>query len=84
MAIKKFVNIKLNDEGAMVKKIAAALRKHGSTIKLTSKFHIGMRSAVVKFQKNHGLPVTGEVDKKTLDKLLMPAPVFRKKPVAKK
>jgi murein L,D-transpeptidase YcbB/YkuD len=37
-----------------------------------------MLSAVKKFQKNHGLEVTGVVDKKTWDKLIMPPPVKRR------
>jgi len=45
------------------------LQKKGSTIKLTDKFHVGMRSAVVCFQKKNKLKVTGVIDKKTWDKL---------------
>lgn len=65
----KFKPIKLGDKGADVRKVATMLKKHGSTIKPTSVFAIGMRSAVVSFQKKNNLPVTGVVDKKTWDKL---------------
>ena len=64
-----FKPIKLNDTGAEVRKVSTLLKKHGSTIKPTSKFHIGVRSAVVAFQKKNKLPATGVVDKKTWDKL---------------
>lgn len=46
------------------------LQKKGSTIKLTDKFHIGMRSAVICFQKKNKLKVTGVIDKKTWDRLV--------------
>ena len=83
MAVKGFEEYKIGDKGADIRKIVTALRKNGSTIKPTLVFHIGMRSAVVAFQKKKGLPTTGVVDKKTWDKLMIPAPVFRKKPVKK-
>lgn len=86
MALKTFKTIKIGDKGSEVKKICAALKKNGSTIKPTDEYTIGMLSAVRAFQKKQGLPVTGVVDKKTWDKLMMPIPVFRKpkKHVAKK
>ena len=68
MAIR-FKSFKLGDKGTDIRKIATLLRKHGSSIKPTDTFTIGMRSAVVSFQKKNGLPVTGVVDKKTWDKL---------------
>ena len=84
MALKTFKNIQLNDKGTDVKKIAAALKKHGSSIKPTSVFTIGMRSAVVSFQKKHNLKPTGIVNQTTWNKLMMPAPVYRKAPAKKK
>ena len=78
MPFKKFKPFKLNDKGEEIRKIARLLKVHGSTIKPTDTFHIGMLSAVKKYQKNHGLEVTGVVDKKTWDKLVMPPPVARK------
>ncbi len=78
MPTMKFKPFKIGDSGKDVAKIAMMLKKHGSTIKPTNKYHIGMDSAVRKFQKNHNLPVTGVVDKKTWDKLMMPLPVQRK------
>ena len=84
MTLKTFKAFKMGDKGPEIKKIAAALKKHGSTIKPTAVFSIGMRSAVVSFQKKKGLKVTGVVDKMTWDKLMMPVPVFRKAPTKKK
>ncbi len=84
MALKAFKPLRIGDKGPDVKKIYAALKKHGSTIKPTDVFHIGMQSAVFSFQRKHNLPVTGVVDKKTWDKLMMPTPIFRKAPRAKK
>jgi peptidoglycan hydrolase-like protein with peptidoglycan-binding domain len=68
--MKKFQTLKLNDVSTDVKKAAQMLAKHGSKIKPTNVFTIGMRSAVVSFQKKHGLKVTGEIDRKTWDKLV--------------
>lgn len=78
MALKAFKPLRIGDNGPDVKKIAAALKKYGSTIKPTAVYTIGMLSAVRSFQKKHDLPVTGIVDKKTWDKLMMPTPIFRK------
>lgn len=61
--------VKMGEKGEIVKGIAELLSKHGSTIKVTDVFTIGMRSAVIAFQKKHGLPATGVVDKKTWTKL---------------
>lgn len=61
--------VKIGCYGPEVLWICVKLRAHGSTIKLTDKFHIGMRSAVICFQKKNKLPVTGVVDKKTWMKL---------------
>lgn len=79
MALKKFVPYKINDKGPEIMKIAEMLKRHGSTIRPTQVYHIGMYAAVKKFQKDHKLAVTGIVDKKTYDKLMLPPPVYRKK-----
>lgn len=78
MAVRSFKPIGIGAKGADVKKIAEALKKAGSGIKVTDVFHIGMRSAVACYQKKNRLQVTGIVDRKTWDKLMMPAPVMRK------
>lgn len=61
--------VKIGDKGPAVQYIALWLAQKGSTIKPTSEFHIGMRAAVIKFQKTNGLKATGVVDKKTWVKL---------------
>lgn len=61
--------VKIGDNGAIVSYICGLLQKKGSKVKTTEKFHIGVRSAVVCFQKKNKLKVTGVVDKKTWDKL---------------
>ena len=61
--------VKFGDKDEIVRGIAELLRKHGSTVKDTDVFTIGMRSAVVAFQKKNKLPATGVVDKKTWTKL---------------
>lgn len=61
--------IKLGDKGSVVQYVAQWLRQKGSSIQATSVFHIGMRSAVIAFQKKNGLKPTGVVDKKTWAKL---------------
>lgn len=60
-----FRPIKLNDKGRKVRKIAFMLQKHGSSIKLTDEFTIGMKSAVKSFQKKHNLIPMGTVDRET-------------------
>lgn len=62
--------LKLKDEGPAVQYIAWRLAQKGSGLKPTYVFHIGMRSAVVRFQKKNGLKVTGVIDKKTWTKLI--------------
>ena len=49
--------------------VCKMLQKKGSTIKITDEFNIGMRSAVICFQKKNKIKPTGVVDKKTWDKL---------------
>ena len=68
MAIR-FKPIKMGDKGKAVSDAQKLLKKFGSTIKVTGEFTIGMLSAVKAFQKKNKLPVTGVIDKKTLDKL---------------
>lgn len=45
------------------------LAKAGSRIKPNGIYSIGMVTAVKAFQKKNGLPVTGEIDAKTMNKL---------------
>lgn len=61
--------LKMGDKGPAVQYMALWLKQHGSSIKPTSVFHIGMRSAVISFQKKNKLKPTGVIDKKTWDKL---------------
>lgn len=56
-------------KGPEVLYASSLLQKNGSSIKLTDAYHIGMRSAVISFQKKNKLKVTGVIDKKTWDKL---------------
>ena len=62
--------LKMKDSGPAVQYMALWLAQKGSSLKPTSVFHIGMRSAVVSFQKKNGLKVTGVIDKKTWMKLI--------------
>ena len=64
-----FKVVKMGDEGARVEKISQLLQKHGSKIKETRKYTLGMKSAVTSFQKKHNLIPTGEVDKETWKEL---------------
>ena len=67
--------LKMNDKGPAVLKAQKLLQKHGSTIKATGVFTIGMLSAVRAFQKKNGLKVTGVIDAKTFAKLEVKKPV---------
>ncbi len=57
--------IKIKDQGKRVGEISKMLSKHGSKIKYTEIYTIGLQSAVISFQKKHGLEPTGVVDKTT-------------------
>lgn len=76
--MEKFKTLMLNDVSVDVKKASTLLGKHGSKIQPTNVFTIGMRSAVVAFQKKHNLKPTGIIDKKTWDKLNLKPPVIKK------
>ena len=62
--------IKLGDEGQIVKDACVLLALHGSSVKPVTKFTIGVRSAVIAFQKKNKLAPSGKIDKKTWDKLI--------------
>lgn len=55
--------------GPEVRYLCTMLQKKGSKVKITDTFHIGVRSAVISFQRKNKLKETGVVDKKTWDKL---------------
>ena len=61
--------LKIGSKGEVVKYMSIQLGKHGSTIKPTETYHIGMQSAVKAFQKRNKLKVTGVIDKRTWAKL---------------
>lgn len=61
--------LKLGDKGPAVQYVVLWLAQKGSTVKPTSIYHIGVRSAVVSFQKKNNLKPTGVIDKKTWTKL---------------
>jgi peptidoglycan hydrolase-like protein with peptidoglycan-binding domain len=61
--------LKLGDKGPVIQFMVLWLQQKGSSVKATNVFHIGVRSAVVCFQKKNGLKPTGIVDKKTWTKL---------------
>ena len=61
--------VKLGHKGNIVTDITTLLAEKGSSIKVTDTFHIGVRSAVIAFQKKNNLEPTGIVDRKTWAKL---------------
>ena len=61
--------LKFGDKGPAVEFMAFMLGQKGSALKPTGVFHIGMRSAVIGFQKKNGLKPTGIIDKKTWAKV---------------
>lgn len=68
MAVK-FQKIKIGDKGTKVKECQKQLKAAGSGLKVDGVFGIGTLSAVRAFQKKCGLPVTGEIDIKTFNRL---------------
>ena len=60
---KRNPELELNDKGYDVLEASRLLRSHGSKMRETMHFTIGMRSAVVNFQKKHNLEPTGVIDK---------------------
>ena len=78
--IKKSV-MRIGATGLRVEEAQKLLRLAGSTIQVNGVYSIGMYSAVKSFQKKNGLPATGVIDPKTMDKLLM---VRLRKPVRKR
>lgn len=54
---------------ATVKALQEALNKQGITVAVDGKLNDATRDAIKKYQSQHHLPVTGEPDKATLDKL---------------
>ncbi len=54
---------------ATVKALQEALNKQGIAVKVDGALDAATREAVKKYQSQHHLPVTGEPDKATLDKL---------------
>lgn len=80
----KFVTLKYGMEGKMVADAQKALQKAGSTIKINGKYTIGMISAVKAFQKKNKMKVTGQIDAKTMSKLMEYMVPAKKKPPVKK
>jgi peptidoglycan hydrolase-like protein with peptidoglycan-binding domain len=77
--VAKFVKMAYGEAGGRVTKAQKLLAKSGSKIKANGIYTIGMVSAVKAFQKKHKLPVTGEIDAKTMNKLAeYDAPVKKK------
>ena len=74
-----YPELKRGSEGELVMQVQDLLSKAGSKIKVDGVFGIGTYSAVKCFQKNHKLPVTGKIDKKTWDKLNIPICLKKKK-----
>ena len=65
----KFIKMVYGEAGARIIKAQKLLAKAGSSIKPNGIYSIGMVTAVKAFQKKHKLPVTGEIDAKTMNKL---------------
>ncbi len=65
----KFIKMVYGEAGGRVMKAQKLLAKAGSRIKPNGIYSIGMVTAVKAFQKKNGLPVTGEIDAKTMNKL---------------
>lgn len=58
-----------------IKVLQEALNKQGITVKTDGVLNDETRNALRTFQSQHHLPVTGEADKATLDKLGVVAPI---------
>ena len=54
------------------------LREKGSSIKVTGKYTIGMKTVLFKYQRENGLPVTGELDDVTWKKLKSENSLFKR------
>lgn len=67
--VAKFIKMVYGEKSDRVKKAQKLLAKAGSSIKPNGVYSIGMVTAVKAFQKKHKLPVTGEIDAKTMNKL---------------
>ena len=67
--VAKFIKMAYGEAGGRVTKAQKLLIKARSKIKANGIYSIGMVSAVKAFQKRHKLPVTGEIDAKTMNKL---------------
>ncbi len=67
--VAKFIKMTYGEAGGRVTKAQKLLAKAGSRIQINGIYSIGMVSAVKAFQKRHKLPVTGEIDAKTMNKL---------------
>ena len=68
MAVK-FQKIKIGDKGTKVKECQKQLKAAGSGLKVDGVFGIGTLSAVRAFPQKCGLPVTGDIDIKTFNRL---------------
>jgi peptidoglycan hydrolase-like protein with peptidoglycan-binding domain len=55
--------------GSTIKALQEALNKQGVTVKVDGVLDEETRAAIKKYQSQHHVPVTGEPDKTTLDKL---------------
>lgn len=67
--VAKFIKMAYGEKSGRVAKAQKLLAKAGSKINSNGVYSIGMVSAVKAFQKRNKLPVTGEIDAKTMNKL---------------
>lgn len=68
--VAKFIKMAYGEAGGRVTKAQKLLVKAGSKITVNGIYSIGMVSAVKAFQKRNKLPVTGEIDAKTMNELV--------------
>ena len=66
-----WVVVHRGDSGLKVRAVQALLREHGYEVMLTSHFRFGTEKAVKQFQADHGIHVTGVVDKTTWPTLVV-------------